>query len=92
MTLIITVVSALSSFSPGTSIGMGGEKSCTVTIKYLNGNPADYVIVSAFYSDLGGGSHDFKTNDDGVVTLTWEYHEISYLYIKGNKSLVFCKA
>ena len=85
MALVMTVVFALSSFVPSKSAGMTGEKSCTVTIKYSNGDPADYVTVSAFYSGLGGGSHDFKTNDDGVVTLTWEYHEITHLYIKGNK-------
>ena len=61
------------------------EKSCTVTIKYSNGDPAESVTVTAAYSGYSGGQHDFKTNDRGVVTLTWDSNEIKCLFIKGNK-------
>ena len=83
MTLMLTVVLAMSSFTKVTNTT--SEKSCKVTIKYSNGDPAESVTVTASYDGVGGGQHDFKTNDDGVVTLTWEYHEIKHLYIKGDK-------
>lgn len=81
--LMLTMVLAVSSFAKVDNVN--SEKSCKVTIKYANGDPADGVTVTAFYGGIGGGQHDFKTNDDGVVTLTWEYHEIKYLYVKGDK-------
>lgn len=72
------------SFSSFTKVNnTTSEKSCTVTIKYSNGDFADYVTVTASYSD--GGQHDFKTNSDGIVILTWEYNDIKKLYIKGDK-------
>lgn len=83
MALMMTVMFALSSF-----VGVdetNSEKSCKVTIKYSNGDPAESVTVTASYGGIAGGQHDFRTNDDGVVVLTWEYNEIKYLYIKGNK-------
>ena len=83
MTLLLTVVLAMSSFAKVTNTT--SEKSCKVTIKYGNGDPAEYVTVTASYGGVGGGQHDFKTDGDGVVTLTWEYHDIKYLYIKGDK-------
>ena len=81
MALMMIVVFAFSSFTKVNETI--SEKSCTVTIKYSNGDPAESVTVTASYSI--GGQHDFKTNDDGVVRLTWEYHDIKYLYIKGDK-------
>jgi len=81
MTLVVMALFALSSFSPSLS-AMKGEKACTVTIKYQNGDPADYVTVTAGYSS---GQHDFKTDGKGVVKLTWEIHSIKCLYIKGDK-------
>ena len=83
MALVVGFVFAMSSF-----IGVNdnnAEKSCKVTIKYGNGDPADYVTVTAWYAGISGGHHDFKTNADGVVKLEWWYHEIKCLYIKGNK-------
>lgn len=82
MTLMVMAIFALSSFTQSPS-SMQGEKSCTVTIKYQNGDPADYVTVTAGYS--AGGQHDFKTDGKGVVKLTWEIHSIKCLYIKGDK-------
>lgn len=61
------------------------EKSCKVTVKYQNGEAAESVTVTASYAGLSGGQHDFKTNSNGVVTLTWDGNEIKALYIKGNK-------
>lgn len=83
MALMMIVVFAFCSFTKVNETT--SEKSCTVTIKYSNGDPAESVTVTASYSGIGGGQHDFKTNDDGVVRLTWEYHDIKYLYIKGDK-------
>ena len=83
MTLMMIMMLAVSSFTKVNNTT--SEKSCTVTIKYSNGDPADYVTVTASYSGIGGGQHDFKTNSDGVVTLTWEYNDIKCLYIKGDK-------
>jgi hypothetical protein len=82
LALMVTMVLAMSSFAVVTNTT--SEKSCKVTIKYSNGDPADYVTVTASYGGVGG-QHDFKTNGDGVVTLTWEYNEIKHLYIKGDK-------
>lgn len=82
MALMVTVVFALSSFTKVNA--SGSEKSCTVTIKYANGDPAESVTVTASYGGIGG-QHDFKTNDEGVVKLTWEGSDIKYLYIKGDK-------
>lgn len=81
MTLVMMAVFAFSSFTKSTG-NVGSEKSCTVTIKYQNGDPADYVTVTAGYSS---GQHDFKTDSKGVVKLTWEIHSIKCLYIKGDK-------
>ena len=64
---------------------INSEKSCTVTVKYGNGDPADCVTVTASYAGIAGGQHDFKTDDNGVVVLTWDMHEIKALYIKGDK-------
>ena len=83
LALMVTVVLAMSSFTKVTNTT--SEKSCKVTIKYSNGDVADNVTVTASYGGVAGGQHDFKTNSDGVVTLTWEYNEIKYLYIKGDK-------
>ncbi len=82
MALMMIVMFAFSSFSHVNETS--SEKSCTVTIKYSNGDPAEYVTVTASYSGVGG-QHDFKTNDEGVVKLTWEYNDIKCLYIKGDK-------
>lgn len=79
--MLVATVFALSSFTKVTN--MNSEKSCTVTIKYQNGDPAESITVTASYSS--GGQHDFKTNSSGVVTLTWESSYIKALYIKGNK-------
>ena len=83
MALLLTTVLALSSFTKVTN--MNSEKSCTVAIKYQNGDPAESITVTASYSGIAGGQHDFKTNSSGVVTLTWDSNEIKALYIKGNK-------
>ena len=80
LAVVIAMAFAFSSYTRTESPSR--EKSCTVTIKYGNGDPADYVTVTAGYSL---GQHDFKTNDKGVVTLTWEYERIKCLFIKGNK-------
>ena len=61
------------------------EKSCKVKIYYGNGDVADGVTVTAYYSGLSATWHDFKTNSDGVVTLTWESNYIKKLLIKGDK-------
>ena len=82
MALMMTVVFAMSSFTMDST---GSEKSCTVTIKYGNGDPADRVTVTAFYGGITGGHHDFKTDDKGVVKLTWDLHEIKCLYVKSDK-------
>ena len=81
MALIVMVALSLSAF---TKVNNSSEKSCKVTIKYGNGDPADGVKVTASYKGIGG-QHDFKTNDEGVVTLTWETNDIKCLYIKGDK-------
>ena len=83
MTLLMTLVFTLGSFTKVTH--MNSEKSCNVTIKYQNGDPAESITVTASYAGITGGQHDFKTNSSGVVTLTWDMHEIKALYIKGNK-------
>ena len=83
MALMATFVFALSSFS--TAVNSGSEQSCKVTVKYQNGDPAKYVTVTAGYGGIAGGQHDFKTDGDGVVTLTWDMHEIKCLWVKGNK-------
>ena len=79
--MLVATVFALSSFTKVTN--MNSEKSCTVIIKYQNGDPAESITVTASYSS--GGQHDFKTNGSGVVTLTRDMHDIKALYIKGNK-------
>lgn len=76
VTLFVMVFFSLNSFSAGS------EKSCKLTVYYQNGDPADYVTVTTSSSH---GQHDFKTDEKGRVTLTWEYARINYLYIKGNK-------
>lgn len=81
--LLAVVVLAMSSFTKVTNTN--SEKSCTVTVKYGNGDPADCVTVTASYAGIAGGQHDFKTDDNGVVVLTWDMHEIKALYIKGDK-------
>ena len=70
LALMVTMVLAMSSFAVVTNTT--SEKSCKVTIKYSNGDPADYVTVTASYGGVGG-QHD------------WEYNEIKHLYIKGDK-------
>ena len=81
LALLMTMVFAMSSFAKVDETN--SEKSCKVKVYYGNGDIADGVTVTASYGS--GGQHDFKTNDDGVVTLTWEYSDIKYLYIKGDK-------
>ncbi|MBR4918168.1 MAG: hypothetical protein IKZ52_03005 [Bacteroidales bacterium] len=81
--LVMTMVFAFSAFTPVNDTL--SEKSCKVTVKYSNGDLADNVTVSAYYKGFGGGYHDFKTNDNGVVTLTWDAHDIEYLLVKGDK-------
>ncbi len=81
MAMVMTMVFTFCSFTKVTNVT--SEKSCTVTIKYQNGDPAKSITVTASYSS--GGQHDFKTNGSGVVTLTWDMHDIKALYIKGNK-------
>jgi hypothetical protein len=83
--LMVLLVTAVFAFSAFTVKDTQSEKSCRVTVKYANGDLADNVTVSAFYKGFGGGYHDFKTDDYGVVRLTWEYHDIEYLYVKGDK-------
>ncbi len=81
MVLMMTVVFSMSSF---TKVSTASEKSCTVTIKYGNGDLAESITVTASYSGIGG-QHDFKTDSKGVVTLTWESSDIKCLYIKGDR-------
>ncbi len=81
--LMMMVVFAMSSFSKVDNIEKE-EYSCKVTIKYGNGDPADRVTVTASYHGIGG-QHDFKTDDNGVVILTWHVNDIKCLYIKGDK-------
>ena len=94
MALLVTTVFALYSFVgvpnsgesiPAFHLSTQSEKSCKVTIKYQDGDPAESVTVTASYAGLTGGQHDFTTNSNGVVTLTWDGNEIKALYIKGNK-------
>ena len=81
LALLVTMVFAMSSFAKVDETN--SEKSCKVKIYYGNGDVADGVTVTAYYSGLGT-QHDFKTNSDGVVTLTWESNYIKRLYIKGD--------
>lgn len=89
--LMLTVVLAMSSFVKVDNTD--SRKSCTVKIKCGCGDPASNIDVRAFYGGIGG-QHDFKTDDNGVVTLTWEYSDIEWLYIKGDKyeSLLLSRA
>ena len=69
---------------------LSSKKSCTVTVKYGCGDPADNVTVTPLMKSdiLGWRSADcpeFKTNSSGVVNITWEYTRIDGLYIKGNR-------
>lgn len=81
--ILATIALAMSSFT--NSGNDSSNRSCKVTVKYQNGDPAESVTVTAFYKS--GGYHDFKTNDDGVVYLEWysEYDVIKHVYVKGNK-------
>lgn len=79
--LVMTAVLAFSAFTPVNDTQ--SEKSCRVTVKYANGDLADNVTVSAYYKR--GTYHDFKTDDYGVVTLTWDDSYITHLYVKGDK-------
>ncbi|MCR5193418.1 MAG: hypothetical protein K6D59_08945 [Bacteroidales bacterium] len=81
MALVTMVVLAVSAFT--TQKEMQSEKSCKVTVKYANGDLADNVTVTAYYKR--GTYHDFKTDDYGVVKLTWDDSYITYLYVKGDK-------
>lgn len=83
LALLMTMVVALSAFT--TVMNVTSQKSCKVTVKYQNDDPAESVTVTASYSGATGGQHDFKTNDKGVVNLTWDGNDIKALYIKGNK-------
>ena len=69
---------------------LSSKNSCTVTVKYGCGDPADNVTVTPQIngSILGWRDADcgsFKTNSSGVVNITWEYSRIDALYIKGNR-------
>ncbi len=52
--------------------------------KYSNGHPAETVTLTPSYSGYSGGQHHFKTDDRGVVKLTWDSNDIKCPYIKGN--------
>ena len=81
MTVMLVALLAMSSFrAPAGS--SGSEKSCKLTVYYQNGDPADYVTVTAASRH---GQHDYKTDGNGQVTLTWEYADITHLYVKGDK-------
>ena len=86
LALILTVAFAASAFTRVKD--SQSEKSCNLTVKYKNGDPADYVTVTAWYKGFSGGYHDFKTDKYGSVKLTWEYNDIEYLHIKGDKYTV----
>lgn len=78
--LVMTMVFAFSAFTPVND----NDKTCTVTVKYSNGDLADDVEVTAFYKGIISSYQDYKTNDKGVVILKWA-DEIDYLYVKGDK-------
>ena len=66
------------------------DSSCTVTVKYGNGDPAKNVEVMPMnYSGvLGWMAADcgkFTTNSSGVVKIKWYGETIKALYIKGNR-------
>lgn len=87
LSLMITLVFALSSFK---SVDATEDNSCTVTVKYSNGDPAKNVEVMPLnYGGIMGWSAascgTFKTNSSGVVTIKWYGETIKGLYIKGNR-------
>ena len=64
--------------------------SCTVTVKYSNGDPAKNVEVMPMnYSGVMGwmaaDCGKFRTNSSGVVKISWYGETIKALYIKGNR-------
>ncbi len=79
LVLIMALMMAFSNTAKGSG---ASEKSCKLTVYYQNGDPADYVTVTAATRH---GQHDYKTDDKGRVTLTWEYSDITHLYVKGDK-------
>ena len=83
LALMMTVVLAVSAFTTQKDVQSQSEKSCKVTVKYANGDLAESVTVTAYYKR--GTYHDFKTDDNGVVRLTWDDSYITHLYVKGDK-------
>ena len=81
--LMVLLVTAAFGFSAFTVNETQSEKSCKVTVKYANGDLADNVTVSVWMKN--GTYHDYKTDDNGVVKITWEYSYITHLYVKGDK-------
>jgi hypothetical protein len=63
-----------------------GENSCTVTVKYSGGSPAEGIKVT---SDVCGGiscggGRDFYTDKEGKATVKWvEGCKLCYIYVKG---------
>lgn len=87
LALMMTVVLAVSAFTTQKDVQSQSEKSCKVTVKYANGDLAESVTVTAYYKR--GTYHDFKTDDNGVVRLTWDDSYITHLYVKGDKYEVY---
>ena len=83
LVLMMTVVLAVSAFTTQKDVRSQSEKSCKVTVKYANGDLADNVTVSVWLKN--GTYHDYKTDDYGVVKITWEYSYITHLYVKDDK-------
>ena len=91
MALVMTVVFALSSFSSGKSASSSSDESCTVYVKYGNGDPAANVgVLPQHYSGVLGwmaADSEKKTDSSGKVVFTWNSYSttIHALYIKGNR-------
>lgn len=88
MALMVTMVFTMTSFV--TTSNMKSDNSCTVTVKYSNGDPAKNVEVMPMnYSGVLGwmaaSCGKFKTNSSGVVKISWSSETIKALYIKGNR-------
>lgn len=87
MALVLMVFVAVTAFK---SVDRVNGSSCTVTVKYSNGDPAKNVEVMPMnYGGIMGWTAadcgKFTTNSSGVVTIKWYGETIKGLYIKGNR-------
>ena len=87
LSLMFVLAITLSSFR---SVNIVNDSSCTVTVKYSNGDPAKNVEVMPMnYGGIMGWTAadcgKFYTNSSGVVKIKWYGETIKALYIKGNR-------